>query len=105
MNTTRQRSLNYIHWCKDQQKREVGLEKRKRTIQSKYSIEDIRNLKRCGAITGYQRTAQDLDNTEIYDIELFKSTMKDLDVDRFTGKSGNRKLIKYDKLIIETHNV
>jgi len=31
--------------------------------------------------------------------------MKDLDVDRFTGKSGNRKLIKYDKLIIETHNV
>jgi very-short-patch-repair endonuclease len=102
MSTRKQQSENFIHWCKDPERKKRGMEKRKITIEKNYTSEDISKIRKRSVTQGYEKIYRSLDSLVIYEQEKFLNLIKSLDVSQFYGKSGNRKLIKYDPILYKS---
>lgn len=102
MSTYKQQSENFIHWCKVPERKKIGMEKRKITIEQNYTSEDISKIRQRSVTQGYEKIYKSLDSLVIYEKEKFLNIIKNLDVSQFYGKSGNRKLIKYDPILYKS---
>lgn len=102
MSLYEQPSKTFIHWCKDPTKKDIGLKKRRETISSKYTSEDISKLKQRAVASGYSKLNQMLDSITIYEKEKFLDIIRNIDINQFCGRSGNRSLLKYDPVLYKS---
>lgn len=102
MNSEQQQSKNYIHWSKDPVRHAAGMFKRKTTIAENYTKEDITKRRSQATTNGYRSSFALLENLTTYTKDEFLTKMQSIDVTAFYGKSGNRKLIKYDPMLYKS---
>lgn len=93
---------NYIHYATVPSRMAIALDKRKETIRSKYTDEEISQIATKRTKIGYNKINESVNNAAIYPREEFIDKIANIQIKQFLGKSGNRKLIKYDPALYKS---